>query len=311
MCEFSGEHGNYFRYLTFNEKDIAWQLCVSTVGRVTAAPGEPYPYKMAEHPSRYTYDWSTGRILDEYQFVYIVEGSGLFHSFEGDVFLSPGSLLQLVPGERHWYKPDNDTGWTEYWIGFTGKLADSWLASGFINRKETVFNYGVSKSLIALFTQAIKYAQNKPPHTQQLMSSLVPQMLAIMLSKRKQPLSEADFGSILAKALVIFEEHMFTRFDVESLTKALNISYYSLRDSFKEHTGMSPYQYLLHMKIQKAKELLVKGEMTVKEISYKLAFDNPYYFSRLFKKKTGVSPSKWNGARISYDLDYWDDEKEW
>ena len=47
------------------------------------------------------------------------------------------------------------------------------------------------------------------------------------------------------------------------------------------------------MKIEKAKELLKIGNASVKEVSFTLAFDSPYYFSRLFKSKTGVSPSKW------------------
>jgi two-component system response regulator YesN len=64
------------------------------------------------------------------------------------------------------------------------------------------------------------------------------------------------------------------------------------------------------MKINKAKELLSQRDMSVKEVSFKLAFDNPYYFSRLFKKKTGVSPSKWNGAHINNDLDLWSTEDE-
>jgi AraC-like DNA-binding protein len=88
---------------------------------------------------------------------------------------------------------------------------------------------------------------------------------------------------------------------MESLAKDLNLNYATFREDFKDYTGLSPYQYFLEMKINKAKEMLSDGVLSVKEVSYKLAFQSPYYFSRLFKKKTGVAPSQWNGIEISED----------
>jgi AraC-like DNA-binding protein len=55
---------------------------------------------------------------------------------------------------------------------------------------------------------------------------------------------------------------------------------------------MTPYQYFIHIKIQKAKSLLTQKDASVKEVAYKLGFDDQFYFSRLFKNKTGFSPSE-------------------
>ncbi len=63
----------------------------------------------------------------------------------------------------------------------------------------------------------------------------------------------------------------------------------------QEHgSGVSPYQYFLHLKINRAKDLIAEGEYSIKEIAYMLSFENQYYFSRLFKSKTGVPPSQWH-----------------
>lgn len=82
-------------------------------------------------------------------------------------------------------------------------------------------------------------------------------------------------------------------FDQETLGAELGLSLPHLNDVFKSYTGMTPFQYCLHVKINRAKEILAGGESSVKEIAWKVGFDDQYYFSRLFKKKTGYSPSQW------------------
>ena len=63
--------------------------------------------------------------------------------------------------------------------------------------------------------------------------------------------------------------------------------------AFRRYTGLTPYQYFLQLRIHRAKELLSDPDVQVKEVAARLRFDNQYYFARLFKKKTGVTPSAW------------------
>jgi AraC-like DNA-binding protein len=56
---------------------------------------------------------------------------------------------------------------------------------------------------------------------------------------------------------------------------------------------MTPYQYYMQLKIKKAAELLEQKDASIKEVAYSLGFEDQYYFSRFFKKKTGVAPSAW------------------
>ena len=300
---------NYFRYLPYADVDELWQLYTTTVGRTTIGPGDPYPYKADEHPSSYTVNWGSGRVLNEYQFVYIIEGTGRFRSFHGETMITPGTVLLLVPGERHWYQPDSDTGWTEYWIGFKGECADAWLDRKFFDRENLVYRYGVSQSLLAHFKEALDIVKQESACMQQLVSSLIPRIHAKIYARRKSENAPSKGANFFESARILFENHIYEKFDIETITEALSVSYYSLREYFNQHTGMSPYHYFLQMKINKAKELLLRGDKSVKEVSFELAFESPYYFSRLFKKKTGVSPSKWNGADLPTEMELWEDEE--
>ena len=87
-------------YLLSNDQDINWGLTVSTVGYQHIAPGEAYPPK--GHPQAYSFQAGRGRVLDEYQFVYISRGRGVFESKSlGQATVGEGDMFLLFPGEWH------------------------------------------------------------------------------------------------------------------------------------------------------------------------------------------------------------------
>lgn len=83
-------------YLLSNDQDIHWGLTVSTVGYQHIAPGEAYPPK--GHPQAYSFQAGRGRVLDEYQFVYISRGRGVFESKSfGQATVGEGDMFLLFP----------------------------------------------------------------------------------------------------------------------------------------------------------------------------------------------------------------------
>ncbi|MBR3596430.1 MAG: AraC family ligand binding domain-containing protein, partial [Clostridia bacterium] len=105
------------KYLTISSADQIWGLAINSVGRQNISENEEYPPQ--EHPTRYLFDIRKGRILNEYQLLYITKGKGQFSSGpSGLCHIKEGCMFLLFPGERHTYRPDESTGWNEYWIGF-------------------------------------------------------------------------------------------------------------------------------------------------------------------------------------------------
>ena len=75
------------------------------------------------------------------------------------------------------------------------------------------------------------------------------------------------------------------------VARHLNVSYATFRHTFKKYTGLAPAQYFINLRLHRAKELLRSTPASIKEISYRLHFETPEYFTTLFKKRTGISPS--------------------
>jgi AraC-like DNA-binding protein len=280
-------------------------LYTTTLGKISIAPHEFYPYRKEDHPEKYAFDRETGRILDEFQFLYISEGSGRLRSFEGEFPIRQGSLISLIPGEKHLYFPDPETGWTEYWIGFSGASPREWVEQGLLEKLITIYPILNQKEMLETFEEALGFARNRKYAVQTLAASCVMRIFAYLMEDRHLQSGRKDYD-LIEQAKSIFEKNVYYPIDMDELTGILNINYQQLRDQFREKTGLSPYQYFLQIKINRAKELLMEGTLSIKEISYKLAFDSPYYFSRLFKKKTGVSPSQWSNTTSPKDLDLWE-----
>lgn len=95
---------NALYYLTAGPQDERWGTVVTTAGCQFVAPGAPYP--LSRHPERYDFTPQSGRVLGEYQMVYITRGSGYFSSAScRRQKVTAGTMLLLFPDEWHDYAP--------------------------------------------------------------------------------------------------------------------------------------------------------------------------------------------------------------
>ncbi|KQC29462.1 helix-turn-helix domain-containing protein [Flagellimonas eckloniae] len=86
--------------------------------------------------------------------------------------------------------------------------------------------------------------------------------------------------------------HTFSNLSVNEMAKLCNMSLSSFKRAFKTFFNDSPNNYLNTKKIEKAKELLQISELNISDIAYETGFNDPQYFTRLFKKRIGLSPSE-------------------
>jgi AraC-like DNA-binding protein len=288
----------FSRYLPQGERARDWQLWCTTVGRASVTPGSPYPPASGEHPPQYARTLGAGRVLDEYQLIYISHGVGHFTEAAGRRHrVEEGTLLLVFPGVRHSYGPDKATGWDEQWAGFRGPLADQLVAHGFFSPGRPVLHPGLRDDLVREFNDLIDIARAERPGFQYELGALVYRLLSRLASAalRAEQHSRAEELATLARAWM--EARVESGLEVETLARELGLSYENFRRIFLRYTGLAPYKYFLQLKMARAKTLLSVEGLSVKETAERLAFENQYYFSRAFKSHTGQSPSTWSAAR--------------
>ena len=175
---------DFFKYLNINDFDEKWGLYLSVAGSKKVQPDEPYPNPA--HPTEYYFTWKSGRTLSEYQINYITQGRGIIETNNGTYPLTKGSLLILKPGMWHRYKPDNETGWTENYIGFNGTIADKIFENDILNSKNPVSNIGDRDELIDTYIKISDLAKYESPGFQQIAAGMILKMLGYLVAFEKQ-----------------------------------------------------------------------------------------------------------------------------
>lgn len=243
--------GVEFKYLIVNDMDQKFGLWVNTVGFQSIQPDSPYPLK--DHPSGYFFNAQKGRVLREYQLVYITKGRGLFSSeTTPEKQVCKGRLMVLFPGQWHTYHPYRQTGWNEYYIGFEGPVIDNLVKGGFLSKDNQVLEVGLNEELVSLFSRALEIAEADKISSQQYLGGIVLHIVGMILSISKNKIFEVgDVDQKIEQAKIIMNENVFKDIDPEELAMKLNISYSWFRKVFKDYTGYAPAKYFQELKLRK------------------------------------------------------------
>ncbi len=108
-------------------------------------------------------------------------------------------------------------------------------------------------------------------------------------------------SELVQTARSIMQLHLEEGIEVEQIARELGVGYTHLLEIFRQYTGLTPYQYYLQLRVHRAKEMLQSPDLSIKEVSGRMNFENQYYFSRFFKKKTGYTPSEWKAGNRPED----------
>ncbi|MBC3758673.1 AraC family transcriptional regulator [Hyunsoonleella sp. SJ7] len=281
----------YRKYQIVTDNDKSWGFYINNLGRNVIEKHSEYPSK--DHPDQYIFTWDKGRVLNEFHVVLITKGEGVFESKStGKIKVSDGDVFLLFPGVWHRYKPKKSVGWTERWVGFSGQVASQLLSNGFFNSSAPVISKCNKPFILNHFNSLFKLFDEEAYGYQRVASGICMQLMAGLYNIKSGGNNIESVNSMVSKAKSIMYNNMNHTIDLTKIAVSLGVSYSKFRIDFKKQTGLSPLQYHLLLKIEKSKELLLNTTKSQKEIAFELGFESDYYFNRLFKRKTGISPGK-------------------
>jgi len=292
-CHMKPETTSIYHYFPISRRDKNWGLYVSTVGESRVAPRTVYP--LSGHPKGYAFDWQHGRILEGFALVYISSGRGTFESKpDFSTTIEPGHALLLFPGTWHRYTPDPETGWHEHWIGFDGEIARRWLRHRFFSPKNPVLKMNAEDTVLATFSRVMQSIRANRPALQQILAGATDNLMGLIYSAQQtQPAGDAPNANVIESAILRIQNEFGRDMNMKLLARELGVSYSWFRHTFTAHTGLSPHQYLLEFRLVRARSLLAETEFSIKEIAMQTGFEDEFYFSRLFRQKLNLTPSKW------------------
>jgi AraC-like DNA-binding protein len=281
----------YFKYLTANKTDIDWGLFVKVAGFTENPPNAPYP--LIQHPSGYHFSWEKGRVLEEFQISYITKGNGILETKDQSYEIRPGTAFMILPGQWHRYKPDPSTGWDEYYVGFHGSYISQIFDQSFFKNSGSTFSVGHNITLLNSFNDIIEKVKGEHPGYQQQLAGRVMNILGeIIAVVKNQEFEGKEIEKRIKEAQFDIRECLDQSLNMETYARRYQMSYSYFRKLFKTYTGLSPAQYHLQLRLQKARDLICSTDNTIKEIAFSLGFESQFHFSKIYKKKFGFSPNK-------------------
>lgn len=286
---------DYFRYVPVSDRDMQWDLYVTGAGYSNVPVGSRYPRSV--HPGLYQFGWDRGRVLPEYQILYLTHGEGQFESeHAAKRTVLAGNVLLLFPGVWHRYRPSRRTGWVEYWVSFNGDYARRLVERGFVTPEDPVLNTGLDDTILHPYLAVLDRVQHEPPGYPQLIAANTMEILAAVLAAVRTLRTGGKMTAAIRRARLVLDQQTEQVADIEKLAASLHMSYAHFRRVFKQQTGLSPYQYHLQLRINRAREILHGTTLPIKQVAARLNFENSYHFSKIFRKKTGMSPSQWRSG---------------
>lgn len=250
-------------------------------------------YRLHSRPVMRTYR-PEGR--QDYQLLYIASGKASFYFNHTETVLSAGQMVLYRPGvpQHYCYYAKNQP--AVFWVHFTGNDVEHFLTQYGFKENEIVFSPGICPEFHQLFSQMILELQLRRPFLEDYLS-LTLQQLFLIIQRRLH--SRTVFNQNIQKevenAIHFFNEHYNTPIIIEDYAAAQHMSTCWFIRSFKKQTGKTPMQYITSTRIARAQGLLESTDYNISEIASIVGYENPLYFSRIFKKLVGVSPRKYRG----------------
>jgi AraC family transcriptional regulator of arabinose operon len=231
--------------------------------------------------------------VDQAIFIYCTHGRGWCDLAGQRYEVQAGDLLVIPPRTPHAYGADDRHPWTIPWVHAAGDNVGHYLGELGVSIERPVLYLGDDPQLLGLFEELIEVSEQgyTPSHLLYAAHTLA-HLIGVMIWHRQQNWrGTPDSRQKVAQSITYMKQHLDQPLHVAALAAIANLSPSHYAALFKTQTGYAPIDYLIRLRMHQACQLLDTTNLNIKEIALRLGYEDPLYFSRVFRSVNDASPS--------------------
>lgn len=227
------------------------------------------------------------RLYGMYAAVFVHAGSGIYRDTRGsEIPLSAGDGVIVFPDLGHHYGPRPGESWDEVFIAFSGPAFDGWRAHG-LDPSRPVWRVGKAGSETPRLLEILSMRSQSPGEMCRV-SARVHELISDWVARRPPNPAMPPWIEPAKQALASFQENV----SIEAIARRSGLHPDAFRKTFAKFTGESPSGFRRSRKLELARDLLRRGDLSLAQIAEALGFYDVFHFSKLFKRRYGVTPAQ-------------------
>jgi len=231
--------------------------------------------------------------IKEHILIYCINGTGTIHIGENMYEIKPNSYFVIHSQKAHNYWASEDSPWSIYWLHFGGERSEYFeeFFCKVIPIEQSVHSRIVDR--ITLFKEILTalesgFSKENINYANLCLNSLLASFFYVETFRAVKGVQSSN---PVDKAIFYMQKNIDKSLKISDLSDYLKLSDSHLSKIFRNRTGSSPLDYFINLKMQEAIRLLTNQSFKIKEVAYKLGYNDPYYFTRIFTKHFGSSPA--------------------
>ncbi len=230
--------------------------------------------------------------LPSFLIKYTLSGTGTLIYNENQYSIKPGDIFFIDCQQYQYYKTTSEKPWEMCWLHFNGANTQAFYQE-FIKNGTNVFHTN-NNHIYLIIQNLLRLEHGQSAQTDFLVSLSIHELLnELIIQKQELDFKTKDIPTYVVCLKDYLDVHFKDKITLMKLEKQYNINKYQLTKEFSRYIGIPPIEYHIANKITYSKDLLRSSDATIKMIALEIGIENVAYFSRLFKQKTGLTPSQY------------------
>ena len=234
-----------------------------------------------------------------YYMMHVVRNGKGMCNINGEVhYIEENDAMLVYPGMEYSFVADPEEGCTLLWIGFVGMRAEECVMHCGFSRDNVVRRTGYVQQMEDLVEKMLEVKEmtfandlRRNGILKLFFAQLIDEYNSELSKQQVKKEQTAEASEYIKSAISYIAKNYSQNIKINDLADYVGVNRSYLASSFKKATGYSPKEYLLSLRMERAKSLLETTDMTINGISNAIGYSDQLAFSRMFKRYAGVSPT--------------------